>query len=118
MLDDAAGPGHGNFAVNCVLAAQLAAHQQHKLDQIGRCLRQNCFRNRVAGQGQLADGRSQRSKIRSWRAVAQIDQAGQVGRAPDFANFFKNLRRLLAVMRMERPPNAVDADPVAGTLVT
>ena len=39
VLDDAAGPGYGDFARDIVLAAELGADQQDKLDQIGRGLR-------------------------------------------------------------------------------
>jgi len=49
--------------------------------------------------------------------VAQIDQVSQLG-VPQISPTFRRIwRRLLAVMRMERAANAVDADPVAGTLV-
>ena len=70
MLDDAAGPGYWNFACDLVLAAELGADQQHKLDQISRCLAQNLDRNRVAGFGQFVDRRSEGGKVRSGGAVA------------------------------------------------
>jgi len=50
------------------LAAQLGAHQQHKLDQIGRCLAPEPPLQQGPGQGQLTYGRCQRGKVRSGRA--------------------------------------------------
>ncbi len=82
----------GHFAGDGVLAAQLGAHQQHKLDQIGRGLAQNSHRNGVAGLGQFVDGRRERGKIRTRRAVAQIDEFVHVGRAPDLAHLFREPR--------------------------
>ncbi len=47
----------------------------------------------------------------------RLTRSSRLRRAPDFANFLENLRRLLAVIGMERAAQAVDADPVAGAFI-
>ena len=105
LPDDAASPCNGNFAGDVVLAAQLVAHQQHKLDQVGRGLLQHVERNGSPASASSTDRRRQRRKIRTWRAVAEIHQFIQVGRAPDLAHLLENAGRLFAVVGAEGAAN-------------
>ena len=75
------------------LRRSFGAHQQNKPDQIGGGLAQHTDRYRVASLGQLVDRRRQRGKIRTRRAVAQVDELVHVGRAPDLAHRGNDLRR-------------------------
>ena len=57
-------------------------------------------------------------KIRARRAVAQVDQVFHGRRSPNLAHSFQNLRRLLAIIGMQRPAQAVHSDPVTGAFVS
>jgi hypothetical protein len=103
-------------AIPCLRRSLARTSRTNSTRSAAACL-QNRQGNRVAGLGQLVDGRRERGKVRSGRAVTQAHQVFKAGRTPDLAHFFKNLRGLLAVKGMERPSHAVQPDPVAGAFV-